>query len=91
MQSKVYARVTDRFLISHLAGETVLMDKQTGDYFGINAVGTMIWELLAHPSTAESIVEQLTQRYEIDPITCGIEVGQFLATLENKKMLLVEY
>lgn len=90
MQNKVYTRVSDRFLISHLAGETVLMNKQTGDYFGINTVGTTIWELLSAPLTAEAIVAQLLERYEIDQTTCAAEVGQFLSTLEAKKMLLVE-
>ncbi len=90
MQNKVYARVTDRFLISHLAGETVLMDKQTGDYFGINKVGTAIWELLETPSTAHKIVGQLLERYEIDEATCSAQVHGFLSALEAKKMLLIE-
>ena len=90
MQEKIYTRVTDRFLISHLAGETVLMDKQTGDYFGINKVGTAIWELLAAPSTGTTIVRQLLDRYEVEEDTCKAEVQQFLAMLEAKKMLLIE-
>lgn len=90
MQDKVYSRVTDRFLISHLAGETVLMDKQTGDYFGINKVGTAIWELLETPSTTDQIVTQLLERYEIDEATCRTEVSAFLDAIEAKKMLLIE-
>ncbi len=90
MQEKIYTRVTDRFLISHLAGETVLMDKQTGDYFGINKVGTAIWELLEAPSTGTTIVRQLLDRYEVEEDTCKAEVQQFLAMLEAKKMLLIE-
>jgi len=90
MQDKVYSRVTDRFLISHLAGETVLMDKQTGDYFGINKVGTAIWELLETPSTTDQIVTKLLERYEIDEATCRIELSAFLDAIEAKKMLLIE-
>ena len=90
MQEKIYTRVTDRFLVSLLAGETVLMDKQTGDYFGINKVGSTIWELLQAPSTADALVGQLLDRYEVDAATCSTEVKQFLALLESKKMLVIE-
>jgi len=90
MQEKIYTRVTDRFLVSLLAGETVLMDKQTGDYFGINKVGSTIWELLQAPSTADALVSQLLDRYEVDAATCNTEVKQFLALLESKKMLVIE-
>ena len=37
-----YQRVDANLLVSQLAGETVLMNTTTGDYFGINAVGTKI-------------------------------------------------
>lgn len=90
MQEKIYTRVTDRFLVSLLAGETVLMDKQTGDYFGINKVGSTIWDLLQAPSTADALVSQLLDRYEVDAATCNTEVKQFLALLESKKMLVIE-
>ena len=90
MQEKIYTRVTDRFLISHLAGETVLMDKQTGDYFGINKVGTAIWELLAAPRTGTMIVRELLDRYDVEESACTAQVQQFLTMLEDKKMLLIE-
>lgn len=88
MQPDVYKRMTDRFLISYLAEETVLMDKQTGDHFGINKVGTAIWEMLATPCTADAIVGQLLNRFEVDAATCASEVRQFLKTLKEKEMLL---
>ena len=90
MQNKVYTRVTDRFLISQLAGETVLMDKQSGEYFGINQVGTTIWELLAAACTIDQLVGKLMERYAIDEATCSTEVSQFLKMLESKKMLRIE-
>jgi len=42
-----YKRNDENFLISQLGQELVLMDTKTGDYLGINAVGTHIWNLLA--------------------------------------------
>lgn len=90
MQLKTYRRVTDGFLISRVAGETVLMDARSGEYFGINKVGTAIWELLENPLTLEALVEHLLGVYAVDPAVCIAEVDQFLSLLQAKKMLLIE-
>lgn len=90
MQLSTYQRVTDGFLISRVAGETVLMNTHSGEYFGINKVGTIIWELLDRPRSLEDIVEQLTGVYAVDATVCTTEVEHFLSLLKAQKMLLIE-
>ena len=84
-----YQRVDTNLLVSHLAGETVLMNTATGDYFGINAVGTKIWNLLAQPVSTDSLVESLVGTYDISIEQCGVEVKQFLQNLESRKLVVL--
>jgi hypothetical protein len=84
-----YQRVDTNLLVSQLAGETVLMNAVTGDYFGINVVGTKIWNLLAAPATLTSLVESLVTSYDIAPDQCENEVNVFLKNLESRKLLVI--
>lgn len=85
-----YKRVEGKFLVSQLADETVLMDTVSGDYMGLNPVGTTIWGLLQEPHTISSLVLELLSRYEVTEEQCRQEVEPFLQELDKRKMLSVE-
>jgi hypothetical protein len=38
-----------------VAGETVILDTASGQYFALNPVGTAIWQYLQAPCTVESL------------------------------------
>jgi hypothetical protein len=84
-----YQRIDTNLLVSQLAGETVLMNTVTGDYFGINAVGTKIWNLLTAPATVTSLVESLMSSYDISRDQCANEVNVFLKNLESRKLVVI--
>ena len=85
-----YKRVEGKFLVSQLADETVLMDTVSGDYMGLNPVGSTIWELMQESQTISSLVTILTSRYEVTEELCRLEVASFLKELEKRKMLTIE-
>ena len=82
-----YKRNEGNFLISQLGQELVLMDTKTGDYLGINAVGTHIWNLLAGSKSVQELVADLISRFEVTEAQCQAEVENFLSDLERRKMV----
>ena len=82
-----YKRNEGNFLISQLGQELVLMDTKTGDYLGINAVGTHIWNLLAGSKSVQELVTDLISLYEVTEAQCQAEVENFLSDLEKRKMV----
>ncbi|MFN5608027.1 MAG: PqqD family protein [Bacteroidota bacterium] len=82
-----YKRDGGNFLISQLGQELVLMDTKTGDYLGINAVGTHIWNLLADSKSVQELVTELISLFEVTEAQCKTEVEQFLSDLEKRKMI----
>jgi hypothetical protein len=82
-----YKRNEGNFLISQLGQELVLMDTKTGDYLGVNAVGTHIWNLLAESKSISELVVDLTSRFEVTEAQCQAEVQSFLSDLEKRKMV----
>jgi len=82
-----YKRNEGSFLISQLGTELVLMDTKSGNYLGINTVGTHIWNLLADSKSITDLVTELTSRFEVTEAQCQVEVERFLNELEQKKMV----
>ena len=58
-----YKRNEGNFLISQLGSELVLMDTKSGDYLGVNVVGTQIWNLLVDSKSVTDLVTELTKQF----------------------------
>jgi len=66
-----------------LDDETVLLDLNRGVYFGLNGVGSLIWELIQRPQTVETVYSAVLEQYEVDPETCRRDVLRLLEDLRE--------
>ena len=57
--------LSDRVLAQEVAGETVLLDMASEQYFGLDAVGTRIWQLLAEHGDLRRTYDTLLAEYEV--------------------------
>lgn len=64
-----------------LDGEAVLLNVEDGVYFGLDGVGTQIWDLLVAGATEDEIVSQLQEEYDVEPAILRADIKAFLATL----------
>ena len=64
--------------------EAVLLNVETGVYFGLDAVGARIWELLTQGATEADIVNQLLVEYDVSPAQVGKDVREFVHVLASK-------
>ena len=76
-------------LASELDGELVMMDVETGKYFGLNGVGSVIWNLIDKPHSVSEICSQLEKEYDVEASTCEQEVLAFLNSMDTEKMLVI--
>src|SRR5277367_6599143 len=67
--------------------ETVLLDLNSGVYFGLDPVGTRIWAMLGSPRRVNDLREDLLQEFEIDSTTCEKSVCQFINELAAKGLV----
>ena len=62
--------------------DVVLMGPDNGRFYGINALGAEIWNLLlSEKCTIDSICEHIMLRYDIDNAQCMLDVRAFLDTM----------
>jgi hypothetical protein len=49
-----------------VAGETVMLDLESECYFGLDAVGTRIWQLIRDSGDLQTIYNTLLEEYEVE-------------------------
>ena len=73
----------------NMDGEIVMLSLQRGEYFGLDKVGSRIWELIEHSTAVGNIKHTLLEEYEVDESTCEKDLIEFLEDLENKSLIIV--
>jgi hypothetical protein len=83
----VNLRIADNVVFRNLAGESVLLNLDTGTYFGLDAVGTRLWNLVAeHRSTAQ-VINILLSEYDVDEPRLQTDVNTLIDQLLAKGLL----
>ncbi|MCU0523156.1 MAG: PqqD family peptide modification chaperone, partial [Polyangiaceae bacterium] len=72
---------------AQVGNETATMNVEKGMYYGIDDVGTRIWELVETPCAVSEICEELTEQYDVDIDTCRQDVIRFLGVLLDAEIL----
>jgi hypothetical protein len=58
--------LSPQVIFQEVAGETVLLDLESECYFGLDAVGTRIWQLIGDSGELLTIYNTLLEEYEVD-------------------------
>ena len=80
--SSVVKRAND-VLAANVDDELVMMRLESNGYFGLDAIGRRIWELLDEPRTVGEICSTLLDEYDVQPAACEADVLRFLNELES--------
>jgi hypothetical protein len=75
-------------LFREIEGECVLLDLGSGTYFGLNHVGTRIWNLLREGLPEEKIAEIIATEFDGDAATIRVDVQALLADLESRRLIV---
>ncbi len=70
-----------------LDGEAVLLDLASGSYFGLNEVGTVVWEELRTHGEVGKAVDKVLEEFEVDRETAERDVTELVTELLDKKLL----
>jgi hypothetical protein len=78
-----YTRVrhADRVLSQTLGGEVLLLDLKSEQYFGLDPVGTRIWELIGELGDVDRVFEALVAEYDAPPETLATDLRTLLTRL----------
>jgi hypothetical protein len=66
---------------------TVLLDSRSGRYYGLDEVGSRIWNLAKAGFAPSSIAEQLAQEYDAPSEALQHDVNVFITELKSSRLL----
>ena len=74
-----------------LEGETVILSLRDGLYYGLDEIGTRIWDLIQQPITLDELRAILLDEFEVEPEVCVQEVTALLEELKGKGVVEIEH
>jgi len=81
--------ISDHVLFQEIEGECVLLDMSSEQYFGLDDVGTRIWQLLAAEGDTAKVISTLTKVYDVDEATLRRDLAKLIQELTEKGLVNV--
>ena len=72
-----------------LAGEAVILHMTSGVYYGLDAVGARIWDLVQTPGTVQKLLDTVLAEYDVDPKRAEDDLFELLRRLASEGLLEV--
>ena len=67
--------------------ETVILDLESGMYFGLDGVGKRIWEAVAEGKTLRDIAATISSEFEVEEAQALNDIFEFTADLVERGLL----
>ena len=83
-------RASENQVSCSLQGEAVILNYQSGVYYGLNPVGARIWELIQESKTASEVHQDILGEYEVDSDRCWNDLQRILAELQQAGLIELE-
>lgn len=83
------AAVPPDVLLQEVQGEAVLLNLTSGNYFGLNEVGTRMWAVCTSSPSLHEAVEVLLGEYDVDRERLSRDVRNLVERLVEHGLLVV--
>jgi hypothetical protein len=86
----MFIRIAEDVIFRVLDDEAVILNLATGTYFGLNSVGTRLWQLLAEHGSVEQVVAAFLAEYEVEESQLRQELGDLIQQLVQEGLVCGE-
>ena len=88
LKSKV--RISEGVMFRDLGGEMVLLNLESGKYYGLDEVGTRMWALLEAYGDLEAAYQVLLDEYEVDEAQLQADLVRLVDELAANELVSVQ-
>ena len=64
-----------------------MLDMESGFYFGLNSVASVIWGLMANEIGFEELIDQLMAQFEVERSLCETDIKELLDQMLEKNII----
>ncbi|TAL09757.1 MAG: PqqD family protein [Nitrospirae bacterium] len=82
-----HLRVPEGVLSHNLQGEEVILNLNTGVYFGLDPIGTRIWHLIHEHQSLRKVLDRLLEEYAVAEVPCAQDLLDLVARMRKKGLV----
>lgn len=82
-------RKAEKILFHEVNDELVLLNPDTGDYFGLNEVGSAFWKRIDGSSSFEKILQEMIEIFDVDLETLNKDLLELKNDMMSKRLLCI--
>lgn len=83
-------KLSDDVLFQELQGDAVLLDLKTGVYFGLDRVGTRMWQLMGQNPSLAAVVDGICGEFEVEQERCSADLLALVQRLDEQGLLSLD-
>ena len=72
---------------SKIGEEVVMLDMESGFYFGLNSVASVIWKMMEQEISFDLMVDQLMETFSVERSLCESDTKELIDQLLEKKII----
>jgi hypothetical protein len=76
-------------MVRYLDGESVLLNLETEQYFGLDETGTRMWQLVTAAPSVDAAYRELLQEFDVEPELLRANLEELLGRLVDSGLLQV--
>jgi hypothetical protein len=73
-----------------LDGEAVILQLEAGMYFGLDPVGTRLWQLIEAHGQLRPVLEAALQEFDVPPDVLEQDLIELVSRLSEKELVVVQ-
>jgi hypothetical protein len=74
---------------AELVGEAVILNLESGVYYGLNPVGTDVWQFIQSPQPVSAVCSRIVEEYDVEAGRCKQDVLKLLNDMASKGLIEV--
>jgi hypothetical protein len=82
-----YAVDANRVTWDEIDGETLIINVETGYYFSLDAVGSLVWRMLTEGLDEHAMVARIVSEYDVDESTARDDLQALIAALAGEELI----
>jgi len=83
-----HLRISDAVVVRDLDGESVILNTESGIYFGLDRIGTRVWQLIEAHGDVDAVVRVMEHEYDADPQMLRADAEALVAALVEKRLII---
>lgn len=80
-------RISEDAVANAVGGETVILHLGNGQYYGLDTIGTLLWDGLKADKLPSEVCDQIIAEYDVERSVVASDLAQFLEELRANDLI----